>query len=324
MKWQLFQFWSMQSRWKRDTVPTRSAQTPYLDPGAGGPSRSFLLTHPKAAFNPFDVLFYLIVASKTWTVESLSNDTVLITNLTAFWNSDEFPIIFKKRNTNHYNGLKWHWGCVIAGAGPLHLNVRVVLPLVGVETQKAEEHSYLLEHILGQTASPFPPNSSILSPNGKTVSVTPQKIISSPPRPAPFSLTFCLILFSMQGITLPEIPEMSNNKSKNWRNEKHGFPSAPQIMRRLGCLAPRRPKHLENWLLACYPDVWTLWEIVVLSFGAQHKTKDIQNKQNTQITSSTSFVRNVLELGFLFWVCGYGIIPSFSLLYEVQIGHKTW
>ena len=105
-------------------MPTRSARTPYLDPGAGGPSRSFLLTHPKAAFNPFDVLFYLIVASKTWTVESLSNDTVLITNLTAFWNSDEFPIIFKKRNTNHYNGLKWHWGCVIAGAGPLHLNVR--------------------------------------------------------------------------------------------------------------------------------------------------------------------------------------------------------
>lgn len=236
-----------------------------------------------------------------------------------------FPLSLKRGTqtiTTAWNDTEAAWSQELGHF--IWMSVRVVLPLVGVETQKAEEHSYLLEHILGQMASPFPPNSSILSPNGKTVSVTPQKIISSPPRPAPFSLTFCLILFSMQGITLPEIPEMSNNKSKNWRNEKHGFPSAPQIMRRLGCLAPRRPKHLENWLLACYPDVWTLWEIVVLSFGAQHKTKDIQNKQNTQITSSTSFVRNVLELGFLFWVCGYGIIPSFSLLYEVQIGHKTW
>lgn len=67
-----------------------------------------LLTHTKKAFNILHVLFYLIVASKTWTVESLSNETVLITNLTAFWNSDEFPIIFKKRNTNHYNSLKGH------------------------------------------------------------------------------------------------------------------------------------------------------------------------------------------------------------------------
>lgn len=67
---------------------------------------TFLLTHAKEAFNPFHELFYLIVASKTWTVESLSNETVLITNLTAFWNSDEFPIIFKKRNTNHYDTLK--------------------------------------------------------------------------------------------------------------------------------------------------------------------------------------------------------------------------
>lgn len=70
------------------------------------PHRNFLLTHIKEGFNPFQVLFYLIVASKTWTVESLSNETVLITNLTAFWNSDEFPIIFKKRNTNHYHSLK--------------------------------------------------------------------------------------------------------------------------------------------------------------------------------------------------------------------------
>lgn len=49
---------------------------------------------------------YLIVASKTWTVESLSNETVLITNLTAFWNSDEFPIIFKQRNTHNYKRLE--------------------------------------------------------------------------------------------------------------------------------------------------------------------------------------------------------------------------
>ena len=67
----------------------------------GGPD----LTHTQGASVTLG-LCYLIVASKTWTVESLSNETVLITNLTAFWNSDEFPIIFKKRNTNRYHSLR--------------------------------------------------------------------------------------------------------------------------------------------------------------------------------------------------------------------------
>lgn len=40
---------------------------------------------------------YLMVASNTWTVESLSNETVSITNFTAFWNSEEFPITFYTR-----------------------------------------------------------------------------------------------------------------------------------------------------------------------------------------------------------------------------------
>lgn len=66
---------------------------------------------------------YLIVASKTWTVESLSNETVLITNLTAFWNSEEFPIIFKKRNRNRYDSLKRNKGYKMAGPGPRHLSV---------------------------------------------------------------------------------------------------------------------------------------------------------------------------------------------------------
>lgn len=42
-----------------------------------------------------------MVASKTWTVESLSNETVSITSFTAFWNSEEFPITFYI-DTNHY------------------------------------------------------------------------------------------------------------------------------------------------------------------------------------------------------------------------------
>lgn len=82
------------------------------------------LTHThKSGFQSVWQSFYLMVASKTWTVESLSKETVLITNLTAFWNSDEFPIIFKKRNTSHYDGMKWHRGYMITGAGPHHLNV---------------------------------------------------------------------------------------------------------------------------------------------------------------------------------------------------------
>lgn len=88
------------------------------------PHRDIPLTHThKSGFQSVWQSFYLMVASKTWTVESLSKETVLITNLTAFWNSDEFPIIFKKRNTSHYDGMKWHRGYMIAGAGPHHLNV---------------------------------------------------------------------------------------------------------------------------------------------------------------------------------------------------------
>lgn len=90
-----------------DTAPIRSPMDSLPGSHSGeNLTGILLLTHTKEAFNPFHVLFYLIVASKTWTVESLSNETVSITNLTAFWNSDEFPIIFKKRNTNHYNSLK--------------------------------------------------------------------------------------------------------------------------------------------------------------------------------------------------------------------------
>lgn len=80
------------------------------------------------------MLLYLIVASKTWTVESLSNETVLITNLTAFWNSDEFPIIFKQRNTQHYKQLEMtlrqligHRACVCTAYG---------FATVGEDTQK--------------------------------------------------------------------------------------------------------------------------------------------------------------------------------------------
>lgn len=70
------------SRQSTQTLPA----TPWPgDPAHRGDPPSILCT------------IYLIVASKTWTVESLSNETVLITNLTAFWNSEEFPIIFKKR-----------------------------------------------------------------------------------------------------------------------------------------------------------------------------------------------------------------------------------
>lgn len=58
-----------------------------------------------------------MVASKTCTVESLSNETVSITNLTAFWNSEEFPMILKKRNTNHYNSLRGD-GCPSAAEEP--------------------------------------------------------------------------------------------------------------------------------------------------------------------------------------------------------------
>ena len=90
-------------------MPIQPIWTPCLDLGAKRPSQKFFsLNTQKEFFNSFYEysLFYLIVASKTWTVESLSNETVLITNLTAFWNSDEFPIIFKKRNTDHYSNLK--------------------------------------------------------------------------------------------------------------------------------------------------------------------------------------------------------------------------
>lgn len=80
------------------------------------------------------MLLYLIVASKTWTVESLSNETVLITNLTAFWNSDEFPIIFKQRNTHHYKWFEMtlkrligHRACVCTAYG---------FATVGEDTQK--------------------------------------------------------------------------------------------------------------------------------------------------------------------------------------------
>ena len=58
----------------------------------------------------------------------------------------------------------------------------VVLPLMAAETQKP---SYLLEYILGQMASPFPPNSRTVSPDGKTLTVTPHKIISSLHHPSP-------------------------------------------------------------------------------------------------------------------------------------------
>lgn len=82
-----------------------------------------------------DMLLYLIVASKTWTVESLSNETVLITNLTAFWNSDEFPIIFKQRNTHH--SLQAAWNDTKAADQPPHLRLHCLwLCHSGEGTQK--------------------------------------------------------------------------------------------------------------------------------------------------------------------------------------------
>lgn len=96
----------------------------------------------------------------------LSKETVLITNLTAFWTPDEFPIIFKKRNTSHYDGMKWHWGYMTQDLGHIiWICVRkAVLPLMG---EKHKKTRYLLEYILGQMASPFPPNWTV-SADGKT------------------------------------------------------------------------------------------------------------------------------------------------------------
>ena len=151
--------WSIQKRWKRDSEPTRSTWTPELDPMACEPSELYSPhSHTQEQVQSVWQSFYLIVASKTWTVESLSKETVLITNLTAFWNSDEFPIIFKKRNTSHYDGMKWRWGYMIAGAGPRHLNICTCCGFA-THGSRNRKPSYLLEHNLGQTASPFPPNS---------------------------------------------------------------------------------------------------------------------------------------------------------------------
>lgn len=79
-------FWSVQN------AVTRGLRGLCPDLAAGGPHGSHSLPH-RGRPPAWHVLSYLMVASKTCTVESLSNDTVLITNLTAFWNSDEFPMI---------------------------------------------------------------------------------------------------------------------------------------------------------------------------------------------------------------------------------------
>lgn len=138
------------------------------------------LTPPptKAAFSSFHMPLYLIVASKTWTVESLSNETVLITNLTAFWNSDEFPIIFKQRNTNRYSSLKWQ----SSGDQPLPLWVCTACSSVPVkkDTQNVEG-SHCSHHTPGQTAS-LPPTTHwrIPSPSGTTVWMnTPRIAVAS-------------------------------------------------------------------------------------------------------------------------------------------------
>lgn len=123
VKWQLFPFDPSKRDEKGTVIPWGLHGLPSWTPWPVNPQSDIPLTHThKSGFQSVWQSFYLIVASKTWTVESLSKETVLITNLTAFWNSDEFPIIFKKRNTSHYDGMKW-WGYMIAGAGPHHLNI---------------------------------------------------------------------------------------------------------------------------------------------------------------------------------------------------------
>lgn len=156
------------------------------------PHRDVALTHThETGFQSVWQSFYLMVASKTWTVESLSKETVLITNLTAFWNSDEFPIIFKKKNTSHYDGMKWHWGYMIAGAGPHHLNICTCCGFATHGSRNTKKPHYLLEYILGQMASPFPPNWRTVSADGN---LTPHKIISSRHHLSSFSLSFTLII----------------------------------------------------------------------------------------------------------------------------------
>lgn len=120
------------------------------------------------------MLLYLIVASKTWTVESLSNETVLITNLTAFWNSDEFPIIFKQRNTHHYKQLEMTLRQLISHRASIC--TAYGFATVGEDAQKEVAVTYTLLSDPGQTAS-LPPttHSRILSPSGTTVWMNTQQ-----------------------------------------------------------------------------------------------------------------------------------------------------
>lgn len=156
------------------------------------PHRDIPLTHThETGFQSVWQSFYLMVASKTWTVESLSKETVLITNLTAFWNSDEFPIIFKKRNTSHYEmTLRLHDRRSWATSS----EYVYVLWFCHSWERNTKKTRYLLEYILGQMASPFPPNWRTVSADGKTLTITPHKIISSRHHPSSSSLSFTLII----------------------------------------------------------------------------------------------------------------------------------
>jgi hypothetical protein len=158
----------------------------------------YLLSTQEAAFNPFYALFYLIVASKTWTVESLSNETVLITNLTAFWNSVEFPIIFKKRNTNHYGSLKWNWGN--RQATESKCLYRLWFSHRGSRNTKSIKAQLFFTVYSGTDGKSISCNSRILSPNGKTVKTLPHWITGTHLFPCLSPSCLSLILFNMQAL----------------------------------------------------------------------------------------------------------------------------
>lgn len=151
------------------------------------------LTHTRAAFSLFDNPFTLWWPRRPgrwnlcqrklcWSLTWLLSGTRM-----------NFPLSLKRGTQaimTAWNDTEVTWSQELGHI--IWMSVRaVVLPLMAAETQKP---SYLLEYILGQMASPFPPNSRTVSPDGKTLTVTPHKIISSlhHPSPAPFSFTLII------------------------------------------------------------------------------------------------------------------------------------